>query len=118
MDKYSQQVGSLYIIVSHDSDGPDAYGEDRQTYAYTITHERHVEQGRDLHTGVGMYSDARTMFATLCAFLTAYGEAYQANHLSFNESYADVPAWLQEACYLNSEELDMARFEIEEPEEA
>lgn len=106
----------MAIVVSHHSDGPDAYGEDRQTWAYTITHGRRSEQGTDLRTGAGLYSDAQHMFASLCSFLEAYGEAYQANHLSWNESYADVPAWLQEACYLNSDELAMARLEIEEPE--
>lgn len=112
MDKYSQQVGDMGIVVSHHSNGPDAYGEDRQTYAYTITHGHNCEQGADLYTGVGLPSTPRAMFATLCAFLEAYGEAYRAN-MAPSDDYADVPAWLQEACYLNSDELVMARLEIE-----
>lgn len=114
MSKHSATIGDMHVIVSLHSKGPDAYGEDRQTYAYTITHGRRVEQGSDLHTGIGRRSDARTMFATLLSFLEAYGEAYRANHLHFSESYADIPGWLQEACYLNSDEITMARLEIED----
>lgn len=112
MLKHSQAVGDMGIVVSLHSNGPDAYGEDRQTYAYTITRGHKYEQGKDLHTGVGFPSTPRDMFATLCAFLEAYGDAYRAN-MAPSDEYADVPAWLQEACYLNSDELAMARFEIE-----
>lgn len=112
-ERVSILAGDMGIVLTLHSAGPDAYGEDRETYAYTITHGRNVEQGADLRTGVGHHSSPAEMLPVLAGFLSAYGEAYRANHLSWSESYADIPGWLQEACYLNSDELDMLQMNAE-----
>ena len=106
---HSALIGDLGIVVSRDG----FTGEGRAQFRYVITlkDSQHYEMGNDLHSGVGQNPTAREMLATLLSFLGAYGDAYRAN-MAPSDDYADIPAWLQEACYMNADEIAMTELEM------
>lgn len=109
MSKYSDSIGTLGVVVA--ADGYTLEGRAQFRYVITLKDSPHYEMGNDLHSGVGFRPTAREMFAALLSFLGAYGDAYRVN-MAPSDEYADAPAWLQEACYMNSDEIAIAEFEM------
>ncbi|MGY0541389.1 hypothetical protein ACW14X_28005 [Nocardioides sp. YJ-D4] len=104
-------VGSLRIDVWYCEDRRDDDGGTRRAYGYRIADNdpAHTACERtDLESGVGSDIDVHAALSTLITFMTAAGEGYQhamTNPGSDPESMRMFPIWVNEAAYLNSDEL-------------
>ena len=109
-DPFTRTAGNLTLTVWHI--GPEYSPEDRgerQRYAYSITDRTRGYEGNDIRSGVGAAPDIRDAMASLVSFLSAAAEAYNRPE----SDNADLfPAWLMEATYMNSDEIDMLSAEL------
>ncbi len=94
-------VGTLHLRA----EGREA--ENRVQYHYIVEDTNHqvIHEGHDLCSGVGFDVDYTSTMESLLAFLEHYGEEYQ-----HDMDGTDFEEW----CYLNSDELSMARFDLQE----
>lgn len=111
--RHEMTLGGATIVVRRrnvvDYDG-------RRQYSWRITLPNgRTFKARDIWTGASGMGDrgARNMTATLLGYLDAFAEAQDYEH---SENRNLFPKGLREWATQNSDEIGMARFEIENPE--
>lgn len=105
------KCGSLTISIAFNDKDLDG----RVNYRYWIDSDDGQEfYGEDLSSGIGGGS-LQDGLESLLSFMGAAAEAYAYEQRGRKSDNGELfPAWLMEACYVNSDELQMAQCELEE----
>ncbi|GAB4086395.1 hypothetical protein GCM10028784_30250 [Myceligenerans cantabricum] len=120
---FRQRAGTLALTIWYDGEDINEAGGFRRRYGLRIfdaDQPDRVYEANDLRSGVGAEIDLIDTMRSLCSFLAAAADAYWATTSRpgvYSDNVRMFPDWLNEAAYLNSDEISMLGAELDLPDE-